>query len=77
MVVQQQRTGPMPVYYQMETSNKSFLEMHYFLKAKGIKNNKFFLVIYDPGLMGVDPRDPNLTVQMKLRVLRECSVNFW
>ena len=42
-----------------------------------IANNKFFLIIYDGGLMGVDPRDPNLTTSMKMRILRECMTNFW
>lgn len=77
MVAQQQRTGPMPVYYQMETSNKSFIEMHYFLKAKGIKNNKFFMILYDRDLAGIDPRDPRLNETMKAKVLRECMVNIW
>lgn len=51
--------------------------MHYFLKQKGIQNNKFFLVIYDPDLIGVNPRDPNLNVIMKKKILRECLHNFW
>lgn len=68
---------PMTVYYQDSTTNQSFMKMHYFLKAKGIKNNKFFLIIYDAGLMGVDPRDPNLSTEMKLRIMRECMVNYW
>ena len=65
------------VYYQMETSNKSFLDMHFFLKSKGIKNNKFFLILYDRDLAGVNPRDPNLNELMKKKILRECMVNFW
>ena len=69
--------APKTVYYQDTTTNQSFMKMHYFLKAKGIKNNKFFLLIYDAGLMGVDPRDPNLPPQMKLRILRECMTNYW
>ena len=77
MVVQQQQSGPVSVYYQMETSNKSFLEMHYFLKAKGIKNNKFFLILYDRDLAGVNPRDPTLNEVMKAKILRECMINFW
>ena len=59
------------------TSNKSFLDMHYFLKERGIKNNDFFLVIHDTGLAGVDPRDPNLPRSLKLRILRECQINYW
>lgn len=77
MVIQQQRTAPVNVYYQMETSNKSFLDMHFFLKAKGIKNNKFFMILYDRDLAGVNPRDPNLNEMMKAKILRECMVNFW
>lgn len=70
---------PMIAYYEDERTcmNSTFLKMHYFLKAKGIKNNKFFLLIYDAGLMGVNPRDPNLPIQMKLRILRECCTNYW
>ena len=73
---------PVTVYYDMHTSNESFLKMHYFLEAKGIKNNKFFLLIYDPGLIGIDPRNPApenpiLARQLKMRILRECTINFW
>jgi len=77
MAVSDRLAAPMTVYYQDSTTNQSFMKMHYLLKAKGIKNNKFFLLIYDAGLMGVDPRDPNLSQQMKLRILRECITNFW
>lgn len=65
------------VYIQMETTNQSFIDMHYYLKRIGLKNNDFFLVLYDSGLAGVDPRDPYLSVQMKQRVLREVMVNYW
>ena len=51
--------------------------MHYFLKERGIKNNDFFLVLRDSGLAGVDPRDPNLPPNMKLRILQECRTNYW
>lgn len=53
------------------------MDMHYLLRAKGIENNKFFLIIYDPDLMGVDPRDPELSLEMKTRIFRECVINFW
>ena len=77
MAVVPQPLAPATVYYQDSTTNQSFMKMHYLLKAKGIKNNKFFLLIYDAGLMGVNPRDPNLSREMKLRILRECMTNFW
>lgn len=70
---QQQRR----VYYHMSTTNTSFLNMHYFLKEKGIKNNKFMLILYDPDLASIDPHDRRLNVHMKQKVLRECMINPW
>lgn len=65
------------VYIHLETTNKSFIDMHYFLKRTGIQNNAFFLILYDSGLAGVDPRDPLLPLPLKQRVLRECCINYW
>lgn len=76
MVIRQQVQN-MVFYYDMDSSNKSFVDMHYFLKAKGIKNNKFFLLLYDPTLIGINPRDPNLTLQQRAAVALECRRNFW
>ena len=76
-MIMSKAVAPSTVYYQNTTENKSFMKMHYFLKARGIKNNKFFLLIYDAGLMGINPRDPNLPQQIKLRILRECMTNYW
>ena len=70
---QQQRT----IFIHKSSTNQSFLNMHYYLKNKGIQNNDFFLALLDSGLAGVDPRDPNLPVYMKARVLQECRVNYW
>lgn len=65
------------IYYQLNTRNKSFIEMHKFLKDVGIKNNAFFLILYDPDLMHIDPFDPKLNTRMKQKVLYECSRNYW
>lgn len=65
------------VYIHKETTNQSFLDMHYYLKETNRVNNDFFLVLYDQGLAGVDPRDPNLSAMMKQRVFRECCANYW
>ena len=51
--------------------------MKYYLKSKGIQNNDFFLSLLDPGLAGVDPRDPTLSTAMKARVMNECRLNYW
>lgn len=65
----------MQVHYQL-TKNKSFLRMHRFLKDQGIKNNKFFLALYDESLQNVDPyhvKDPVL----KAKIIQECKINPW
>lgn len=77
MAIQNNITYFQRAYVHDTTTNQSFVDMHYYLKAKGIKNNVFHLVIYDPDLMGVDPRDPNLTIQMKAKIFKECRINFW
>lgn len=70
---QQQRT----IFIHKSTTNQSFLDMHYYLKEKGIQNNDFFLALLDSGLAGIDPRDPNLPAHMKARILQECRLNYW
>lgn len=65
------------IYCHKSTTNKSFLEMHYYLKSIGIKNNAFMLALLDPDLAGVDPHDKNLSTLMKQKILRECVNNYW
>lgn len=65
------------IYCHKSTTNKSFLEMHYYLKSIGIKNNAFMLALLDPDLAGVDPHDKNLNTLMKQKILRECVNNYW
>ena len=43
------------VYIDFGTQNKSFIDIHLFLKDIGIVNNAFFLVLMDPDLAGVNP----------------------
>lgn len=76
-MVSTQLVIPQTVYIHKETTNQSFIDMHYYLKQTGRKNNDFMLILYDSNLRGVDPRDPNLPYQMKQRVLIECTRNFW
>lgn len=65
------------VYYHMSTTNKSFLEVHQYLKDMGIQHNKFMLTLLDPDLAKIDPYDPNLSTIMKTKVLKECIYNPW
>lgn len=64
-------------YIHLETSNKSFLNMHYFLKQIGIQNNSFMLKLYDTDLIGVNPFDPTLSPLYKSKILAEVIRNFW
>ena len=77
MAIISQQPVSKPVFIHKSTTNKSFLDMHYFLKERGIKNNDFFLFLLDPGLAGVDLRDPTLPAHMKARILQECRLNYW
>lgn len=65
------------VYIQKSTKNKSFLDMHRYLKATGRKNNTFMLALLDPDLDGINPHDPNLNTFYKQKILRECICNYW
>lgn len=74
------RPSPAPIrriYAQKTTKNKSFLDMHHYLKSIGIKNNEFMLTLIDPDLDGINPHDQNLNVYYKQKVLRECLCNYW
>ena len=65
------------IYYQMETTNRSFLNMHYYLKDIGIRQNKFMLVLFDRDLAAVDPHDKMLSLQAKAKITREVILNYW
>lgn len=76
-MVQYNIAAPRRIYYQMTTTNQSFLDMHYFLRDTGKTNNKFMLVLLDPDLAGIDPHDQRLNTLMQTKVLRECLNNYW
>ena len=76
-MVTQQNIVPIQISFQTTTKNTSFMNMHYFLKMKGIENNAFFLALYDTDLMNVDPRDPRLNTFWKAKILKECKFNYW
>lgn len=68
---------PRTYIYDTKTTNMSFLQTAVDLKKLGIKNNMFFLKLYDRGLQGVDPFDPFLPEHLALRIIDECIVNPW
>ena len=67
------------VFYDTETNNLSFLQVSSDLKKLGIKNNMFFLRLYDRGLQGIDPHGPITVMSNELcqRIMAECIRNPW
>lgn len=65
------------VSYHWNTKNKSFLSLYNDLHKMGIKNNKFFLAIYDTDLLSIDPYSPILPVDLQLKIILECMINPW
>lgn len=63
--------------YDINTSNKSFLKLTQILKKLNVKNNKFILALYDESLVGIDPRDPDLSLENKAKISIEIRKNFW
>ena len=63
--------------YDFTTKNQSFLDLYNDLYKLGIKNNKFFLRLYDQTLKGVDPYSPVLPVDLQIRIHLECLINPW
>lgn len=63
--------------YDVGTNNTSFLRMAVILRDLGIKNNKFFLALYDKELIGVDPFSKYLTNEQKIRIMQEICINKW
>ena len=59
------------------SKNKSFLELAALYRRMGVKNFYFHLALQDPSLHGVDPHDPELTEDVKLKVAVECKFNVW
>lgn len=59
------------------TTNLSFIKMHRMLKSYGVKDNKFHLALYDASLADVNPHDPALPRDMKIKIAMECKKNMW
>lgn len=63
--------------YDVDTPNISFIQTAVDLKRLGVKNNMFFLKLYDPSLRGVDPHSPFLSDDQIIRIINECIINPW
>jgi hypothetical protein len=60
-----------------KTKNKGFLRLAALYKSMGVENHAFILALHDRTLQGVNPYDPDLTEETKIRILTEIRSNFW
>lgn len=60
-----------------ETPNKSFIRMAALYRDMGVRNHAFLLALHNPRLQGIDPFDPNLTLEQQLEIAIEAKDNFW
>lgn len=60
-----------------KTKNESFLRLASVYRSMGIKNHAFILSLINPKLQGVDPYDPDLTIEQISMIGMECKMNFW
>lgn len=60
---------------QTNTKNLSFIKVYQQLKERNVKNNKFFLRLYDADLLNVDPFSKYLTEQQKSKIITEIRKN--
>lgn len=68
---------PMMPIYDTKTKNKSFITVQKQLELLGVENNSFHLILLNPRLQGVDPHDPNLTIEQIMMVIQECKLNMF
>lgn len=59
------------------TKNKSFVELAGLYRKMGVKNYYFMLALMQPELEHVDPHDPNLDLDTKVKIAMECKYNPW
>ena len=64
-------------YIDIATRNKTFLQTWKNIREMGVKNCRFFLKIYNPNLIGVNPYDARLTDVQKAEILQEVMMNPW
>lgn len=64
--------------FDLNTSNRSFVDICYVLEDMGVRNNLWPLALHNPALSGIDPHDENnLTLEIKGMITEECFENPW
>lgn len=65
------------IYYDIDTENKSFLEVSQTLKKRGIRNHMLMLMVKNPKVVSIDPWSDDLTLGEQAIVLDEVMNNYW
>lgn len=60
-----------------KTQNKSYLRLAKMLQQMNVRNCVFHLALLQPELQGVDPFDPNLTIEQVVMIKEESIKNPW
>lgn len=60
-----------------KTPNRSYLRLAKMLQQMKVKNCVFHLALLHPELQGVDPFDPNITIDQVVMIKEECILNPW
>lgn len=63
--------------YDLNTPNRTFVQMARKYEAMGVENYMFMLAIVDRSLIGVDPHSPTLTQEQVMAIANECFINPW
>lgn len=61
----------------LETTNKTFLDLSLLFRDMGISNYEFPLALHNPELQGVDPYNPNISKEHIIMIVDECRENPW
>ena len=61
----------------INTPNRSFVHYSGLLKAMGVENHHWPLQLHNPRLVGVNPRDKNLTLETIAMIALETKNNFF
>ncbi len=59
----------------VNTSNQSYVRLASLYRKMGVKNDAFCLALLNPALQGVNPFDPDLTLEMFTMIALECANN--
>lgn len=61
----------------VQTPNRSYLRLAKMYQQMKISNCVFHLALLQPQLQGVDPHDPNITIDEAVMIKEECIANPW